>query len=82
MLANLLKIYTLNEENSWFKDFLEGLKEECLEIIESFTDFLMGIKEVAYDGAVEKFGEMPVNILLIGFGFLVLMLIFLKVVNK
>jgi hypothetical protein len=82
MLANLLKIYTLNEENSWFKDFLEGIKEECLEIIDGFADFFMGIKEVVYDGAVEKFGEMPVNILLIGLGFLVLMLLFLKVVNK
>ena len=82
MLAKLLTIYTLDEEKSGFMKFLEGLKEECLEIIEDFGEFFIGIKEFLYDGAVEKFGEMPVNILLIGAGFLLIMLIFIKIVNK
>lgn len=82
MLAKLLTIYTLEEEKSGIMKFLEGLKDEFLEVLEEFGEFFIGIKEFLYDGAVEKFGEMPVNLLLIGAGFLLIMLIFLKIVNK
>ncbi|MGN1338551.1 MAG: hypothetical protein ACI4WW_08780 [Candidatus Coprovivens sp.] len=82
MLAKLLTIYTLEEEKSGIMKFLEGLKNEFLEALEDFSEFFIGIKEFLYDGSVEKFGEMPVNILLIGLGFLLIMLIFIKIVNR
>lgn len=82
MLAKLLTIYTLEEEKSGIMKFLEGLKDELLEVLEEIGEFFIGIKEFLYEGAVEKFGEMPDNILLIGAGFLLIMLIFIKIVNK
>ena len=82
MLARVLTMYILDEEKSGLMQFIEKIKEEILEVIEDFTEFFVGIKEFLYDGAVEKFGEMPVNILVIGIGFLLIMLIFLKIVNK
>lgn len=82
MLAKLLTIYTLEEEKSGIMKFLEGLKDEFLEVLEEFGEFFIDIKEFLYDGAVEKFGEMPVNLLLIGALFLLIMLLFLKIVNR
>lgn len=82
MLSNFMKIYFLAAEKSGFEKFIEGLREEFLDIVEDFTDFFVGIKESFYDMAIEKFGEMPVNLLLLGILFLAIMLIFLKIVNK
>ena len=80
-MLNALNLYLLDKEKSGIMKFLEGLKEDLLDVIEDFGDFFMDIKDVVYGGLVDKVGETPVNLLLIGLGFLVIMLVCLKIIN-
>lgn len=80
-MLNALNLYLLDKEKSGIMKFLEGLKEDLLDVIEDFGDFFMDIKDVVYGGLVDKVGETPVNLLLIGVGFLVIMLVCLKIIN-
>ena len=80
-MLNVLNLYLLDKEKSGIMKFLEGLKEDLLDVIEDFGDFFMDIKDVVYGGLVDKVGETPVNLLLIGLGFLVIMLVCLKIIN-
>ena len=82
MLAKLMKLYILESEKSGIMQFLEQIKDEFIEIFEDFGEFFSGIKEFLYDGAVEKFGEMPVTMAIIAFSALIIMLLFFKFVNK
>ena len=69
--------YFLKAENK----FLEGLKEDFEDLLRDFMRFFESIKELVYDNLVDKFGETPINILLMGIGFLLLMLILSKIIN-
>lgn len=80
-MLNALNLYLLDKEKNGIMKFLEGLKEDLLDVIEDFGDFFMDIKDVIYGGLVDKVGETPVNLLLIGLGFLVIMLVCLKIIN-
>ena len=80
-MLNVLNLYLLDKEKSGIMKFLEGLKEDLLDVIEDFGDFFMDIKDVVYGGLVDKVGETPVNLLLIGGAFLIIMLVCLKIIN-
>lgn len=69
--------YFLKAENQ----FLEGLKEDFEDLLRDFMRFFESIKELVYDNLVDKFGETPINILMMGIGFLLLMLILSKIIN-
>ena len=69
--------YFLKVENQ----FLEGLKEDFEDLLRDFMRFFESIKELVYDNLVDKFGETPINILMMGIGFLLLMLILSKIIN-
>lgn len=81
MILNMLTIYALRKENNWLLDFLEGLKEDFMNILDDFGDLFISIKEIVYDGLVDKFGAMPINMLLILICFVAVVLIFLKIFN-
>ena len=81
MMLKALNLYVLSKENGFTK-FLEGLKKDFLEVIEDFKDFFISIKEFVYDGLVERFGETPVNMLLLAAVFLIIMLIIIKLINR
>lgn len=70
--------YLLKAENS----FLEGLKEDFEDLLRDFAKFFESIKELVYDNLVDKFGETPINILLLGLGFLMLMLVLAKIIGN
>lgn len=80
-MLNVLNLYLLDKEKSGIMKFLEGLKEDLLDVIEDFGDFFMDIKDFIYGGLVDKVGETPVNLLLIGGAFLIIMLVCLKIIN-
>ena len=80
-MLNVLNLYLLDKEKSGIMKFLEGLKEDLLDVIEDFGDFFMDIKDIVYGGLVDKVGETPVNLLLIGGAFLIIMLVCLKIIN-
>ena len=80
-MLKALNLYLLDKEKSGIMKFLEGLKEDLLDVIEDFGDFFMDIKDVVYGGLVDKVGETPVNLLLIGGAFLIIMLVCLKIIN-
>lgn len=69
--------YFLKAENK----FLEGLKEDFEDLLQDFMRFFESIKELVYDNLVDKFGETPINIMLMGVGFLLLMLILSKIIS-
>ena len=81
MILNMLTIYALKKENNWLLDILEGLKEDFLKIVDDFGDLFISIKEIVYDGLVDKFGATPINMLLILIVFVVGLLIFVKIFN-
>lgn len=81
MILNMLTIYALKKENNWLLDILEGLKEDFLKIVDDFGDLFISIKEIVYDGLVDKFGATPINMLLILIIFVVGLLIFVKIFN-
>ena len=47
MILNMWTIYALKTENNWLLDFLEGLKEDFLKIVDVFGDVFISIKEIA-----------------------------------
>jgi hypothetical protein len=77
----MLTIYALKTEKNWLLDFLEGLKDDFMKIVEDFGDVFISLKEIVYDGLVDKFGAMPINMLLIAVAFIAIILIFLKLFN-
>jgi hypothetical protein len=77
----MLTIYALREENNWLLDIIEGLKEDFLKIVNDFGDFFISIKELVYDNLVNKFGAMPINMILIALVFIIVILLFLKLMN-
>jgi hypothetical protein len=81
MILNMLTIYALREENNWLLDIIEGLKEDFLKIVNDFGDFFISIKELVYDNLVNKFGAMPINMILIALVFIIVILLFLKLMN-
>ena len=81
MILNMLTIYSLKTEKNWLLDFLEGLKDDFMKIVEDFGDVFISLKEIVYDGLVDKFGAMPINMLLIAVAFIAIILIFLKLFN-
>lgn len=81
MILNMLTIYVLKNENNWLLNFLEGLKDDFLKIVDDFGDLFISIKEIVYDGLVDKFGATPINLLLILIVFVVGLLIFVKIFN-
>lgn len=81
MILNMLTIYALKTEKNWLLDFLEGLKDDFMKIVEDFGDVFISLKEIVYDGLVDKFGAMPINMLLIAVAFIAIILIFLKLFN-
>ena len=81
MILNMLTIYALKNENNWLLKFLEGLKDDFLKIVDDFGDLFISIKEIVYDGLVDKFGAPPINMLLILIIFVVGLLIFVKIFN-
>ena len=81
MGLKLLNLYLLSEQNG-FKKFLEGLKKDFLEVIEDFKKFFISLKEMTYDVLVAKFGETPINMLLLGLLFLVIMIVIIKIINR
>ena len=81
MGLKLLNLYLLSEENG-FKKFLEGLKKDFLEVIDDFKKFFISLKEMTYDVLVAKFGETPINLLLLGLLFLIIMLVIIKFINR
>ena len=62
--------------------FFEGLKEDFEDVLRDFTRFFQSIKEMVYDNLVDKFGATPINMLLMGLGFLILMLILSKIISN
>lgn len=81
MILNMLTIYALKKENNWFLEFLEGLKEDLMDILNDIGDIFISFKELVYDGLVEEFGAMPINLLLLGIIFTIIILVFLKLIN-
>lgn len=69
--------YFLKAQNQ----FLEGLKEDFEDLLRDFVKFFESIKELVYDNLVDKFGETPINIMLMGIGFLLIMLILSKIIS-
>ena len=61
MILNMLTIYALKTEKNWLLDFLEGLKDDFMKIVEDFGDVFISLKEIVYDGLVDKFGAMLFN---------------------
>ena len=81
MILNMLTIYALKTENNWLLDFLEGLKADFMKIVEDFGDVFISLKEIVYDGLVDKFGATPINMLLILIAFVAILLVFIKIFN-
>lgn len=81
MRLKLLNLYLLSQENG-FKDFLDGLKKDFFEVIEDFKKFFISLKEMTYDVLVTKFGETPINMLLLALLFIIIMLIIIKFINR
>ena len=81
MGLKLLNLYLLSEQNG-FKKFWEGLKKDFFEVIEDFKKFFISLKEMTYDVLVAKFGETPINMLLLGLLFLVIMIVIIKIINR
>ena len=81
MILKMLTIYALKKENNWLLDFLEGLKEDFMDIVNDIGDLFISLKELVYDGLVDKFGAMPINMLLILIIFVVILLVFIKIFN-
>ena len=81
MILNMLTIYALKTEKNWLLDFLEGIKDDFMKIVEDFGDVFISLKEIVYDVFVDKFGVMPINMLLIEVALIVIILIFLKLFN-
>lgn len=80
MRLKLLNLYLLSQE-SGVKDFLDGLKKDFLEVVEDFKKFFISLKEMTYDVLVTKFGETPINMLLLALLFIIIMLIIIKIIN-
>ena len=81
MGLKLLNLYLLSQEND-FKKFLDGLKKDFFEVIEDFKKFFISLKEMTYDVSVTKFGETPINMLLLALLFIIIMLVIIKFVNR
>ena len=81
MILNMLTINALKTEKNWILDFLEGLKDDFMKIVEDFGDVFISLKEIVYDGLVDKFGAMPINMLLIAVAFIAIILVLLKLFN-
>jgi len=81
MILNMLTIYALKTENNWLLDFLEGLKDDFMKIVEDFGDVFISLKELIYDNLVDKFGATPINMLLVAIAFIAIILVFLKLFN-
>ena len=78
MFTTKAYFYLLKAENT----FLEGLKEDFEDLLRDFMRFFESLKEMVYDNLVDKFGATPINILLMGLGFLLLMLILSKIISN
>lgn len=81
MGLKLLNLYLLSQEND-FKKFLDGLKKDFFEVIEDFKKFFISLKEMTYDVLVTKFGETPINMLLLALLFIIIMLVIIKFINR
>lgn len=81
MRLKLLNLYLLSQENG-VKDFLDGLKKDFLEVVEDFKKFFISLKEMTYDVLVTKFGETPINMLLLALLFIIIILIIIKFINR
>ena len=78
MFTTKAYFYLLKANNSFF----EGLKEDFQDLLKDFERFFLSIKEMVYDNLVDKFGATPINILLMGIGFLLIMLILSKIISN
>ncbi len=64
------------------RTFWEEVQFELKDMIETIQEFFIMIKENTYDALVVRFGADAVNILLIGIGVVLIMIICLKIINR
>lgn len=61
--------------------FLDEIKFELKDMIETIIDFFLLIKENTYDILVYNFGADVINLLLIGIGTILVIFLLLKIIN-
>lgn len=64
------------------ESFFDQLKQEFMEVGKMLKEFFLMIKEVTYDVAANAIGADTLNLLLIGVGTVVVIMILLAIINK
>ncbi len=62
--------------------FLTTIKDEFIDAFADIKDFFIGIYDTIFNFLAKMFGEQFATITLIGIGFVILMIVLIKLMNR